>query len=311
MAASQKDVIASSWNRGYLAVTIYNPPWRALDENMPLHRPPAVVVMGHGLGAIQAAGLEPFAVTFSTQGFIAITFDYMCWGESEGQPRGLLSLSGQLQDWRGVLSWVRKQPQRFDVNRIVVWGSSLGGIHITSLLAEDHGLTGGIAQCPCVDGLKATLKVPLAMSLCLLGHALYDYFLSCLGLGPHYIATATDGSRETWPAVMEGDDTREGWKRTTPESVPFPNKIAARSIFSLMGNRPILKIHKSVKPYLIVLPEWDNQAPLDSAEEVVWRAPFGEDFRFRGGHFDLYYNGIAYEENIRAQLNFLERITSQ
>ncbi len=308
MATPQTEMIASSRCEADLAATIYSPPRRALDGSGSLDERPPVIVLGHGLGAIQAAGLGPFATAFSAQSYVAITFDYLCWGESQGHPRGLLSLPGQLQDWRDVLSWVRQQPNRFDASRIFVWGSSLGGMHITSLLAEDHGLAGGIAQCPCVDGLKATLMVPPATSLRLLASAVYDGILSLLGREPHYVAIAADGSPETQPALMDGMDVIKGWERLTPASVPFPNKIAARSIFSLMLCRPILQIHKSVKPYLVVLPTWDNQVPLGSAEEAVRRAPLGEGVRVRGGHFDLYYNGIAFDENIAAQLTFLARI---
>ncbi len=77
---------------------------------------------------------------------------------------------------------------------------------------------------------------------------------------------------------------------------------------NLSFSRPLLSVHKSVKPFLFVLPTFDHEAPLEAAEEAVRLAPRGELWRVPGGHFDLYKGGIAYERNIEGQLEFLKRI---
>src|ERR1700752_1451183 len=69
--------------------------------------PHPVVVMAHGIGGIKAAGLAPFAERFAGGGFAAIVFDYRHWGRSSGQPRQLLSLRRQLEDYRPGLAWTR------------------------------------------------------------------------------------------------------------------------------------------------------------------------------------------------------------
>lgn len=73
-------------------------------------------------------------------------------------------------------------------------------------------------------------------------------------------------------------------------------------------HRPVLDVKKSRKPYLEVLPTYDNQAPLKAAEAAVKNAPFGEALQVPGGHFDLYAAGIAFDANLSGQLTFLERI---
>jgi hypothetical protein len=45
------------------------------------------VVMGHGMGAVKAGGLQPFAERFSREGFAVVAIDYRQWGGSTGQPR--------------------------------------------------------------------------------------------------------------------------------------------------------------------------------------------------------------------------------
>ncbi|EAW25567.1 alpha/beta hydrolase [Aspergillus fischeri NRRL 181] len=265
--------------------------------------------MGHGIGCIKDAGLAPFVTTFAHHGYIAVTFDYLYFGQSEGEPRNLMSVSQQLHDFEDVISWVRTQPERFDVDKIVVWGTSFGGMHTTALLAQDHKLAGGIAQCPCVDGLAASLQVPFLQSMRLTWAALRDVGHSIFGLGPVYVNLSSNGLPGSPLAIMSGEEVAQGWDRlVSMEDMPFPNKIAARSLFSVLTNRPVHKAHKIRKPYLIILPTWDGQAPLSAAEKTAALAPLGEGLRVQGGHFDLYYSGPAFDENIRGQLEFLERI---
>jgi uncharacterized protein len=86
--------------------------------------PHPVVVMAHGIGGVKAAGLAPFAERFAAGGFAAMVFDYRNWGRSSGQPRQLLSIRRQLDDYRTVLAWVRAQ-ELFDNTRVFVWGTSI------------------------------------------------------------------------------------------------------------------------------------------------------------------------------------------
>ncbi|KAH7129781.1 putative alpha/beta fold family hydrolase [Dactylonectria estremocensis] len=265
--------------------------------------------MGHGIGGIKAAGLTPFATTFTAHGYVAVTFDYLYFGDSEGEPRNMMEISQELQDFRDVVAWARLQPERFDVDRIVVWGTSFGGMHVTALLAEDHQLAAGILQCPCVDGLSAVLQTPFPQSLWLILTAVQDYTKSLFGGDPVYVRLAGDGMPESPLAIMTGDEVMRGWKRLDPtENVPFPNKITARSLLGFPFHRPIQHIHRSVKPFLVVLPAWDGQVPLHAAEEVVRLAPLGEGLQVQGGHFDLYFGGPAFEENVAGQLGFLNRV---
>jgi hypothetical protein len=63
--------------------------------------------MAHGFGAERTFGLEPFAERFAQAGLAAFVFDYRCFGDSEGQPRNLVSPRRHLQDWEAALSYVK------------------------------------------------------------------------------------------------------------------------------------------------------------------------------------------------------------
>src|SRR5260370_36509405 len=49
--------------------------------------PHPAVVMGHGLGAVKAGGLAPFAERFCRDGFALVTIGYRPAGASSGWPR--------------------------------------------------------------------------------------------------------------------------------------------------------------------------------------------------------------------------------
>jgi dipeptidyl aminopeptidase/acylaminoacyl peptidase len=60
--------------------------------------PHPVIVMAHGIGAVKAGGLAPFAERFRHEGFASLVLDYRHFGGSEGQPRELLSVPRQRED---------------------------------------------------------------------------------------------------------------------------------------------------------------------------------------------------------------------
>ncbi|KAH8585597.1 Alpha/Beta hydrolase protein [Bisporella sp. PMI_857] len=297
-------LVPSTLRKDKIAVTIYRPDtW---DCPMP------VIVMGHGIGAIKAGGLSPFATAFNSAGYAAVTFDYIGFGASEGFPRNFLNVNDQLQDFRDVLKWIRAAGKEnwVDASNIVAWGTSFGGMHVTALMSEDHSLKAGIAQCPLVDGFAGSMQMPLIRSLQLTATAITDVVGALFGAKePQYLDLTSDGSRL---ALMASQEVAEGWARIAPENgEEWPNILAGRSLFSIMTCRPILKIHKSTRPYLIVLPTWDHEASLDAAEECVKRAPLGEGLRVAGGHFDLYKGGPSFEVNVKGQLEFLKRVLSK
>ncbi|EXK25683.1 hypothetical protein FOMG_17675 [Fusarium oxysporum f. sp. melonis 26406] len=302
MANTKKtQFIASTRTNLKIALSIY----RSNDWE----HPTPVIVMGHGIGAIQAGGLSPFALAFVSAGYAAVTFDYVGFGSSEGHPRNVLNVKHQLQDFRDVIAWVRAPEQRqwVDASRIVCWGTSFGGMHVTQLMSEDHDLSAGIAQCPLVDGFAGSIQMPLARSLRLTATALADLIGSFFGAKqPRYVNLTSDGSTL---ALMASQEVVEGWERISPENgEEWPNIIAGRSLINIMLSRPLLHVHKSKRPLLIVLPTWDNEASLPAAEECVRRAPLGEALRVKGGHFDLYKGGPSFDQNIQGQLAFLGRV---
>src|SRR3712207_9379939 len=89
-----------------------------------LYRPdgvvdPAIIVMGHGFGAIRVMRLDAYAERFARAGFAVLVFDYRGWGDSDGQPRRVLDISMQQQDWRGGAALARALSGVGGVGRVV------------------------------------------------------------------------------------------------------------------------------------------------------------------------------------------------
>src|SRR5262245_1431386 len=84
------------------------------------------VVMGTGLSCVRDQGLDRYGELFAPAGFAALAFDYRHFGDSEGEPRTLLSPRLQRQDFRAGLSYARGL-DGVDPSRIAIWGYSLGG----------------------------------------------------------------------------------------------------------------------------------------------------------------------------------------
>jgi dienelactone hydrolase len=112
--------------------------------------PHPAAVMAHGIGAIKAGGLAPFAERFREEGFAAIAFDYRNFGGSGGQPREVLSVPRQRADYSTVIGWAVEQPY-IDPRQVIVWGTSFAGMHVVELAASDTRLAGAVAQAPLTD----------------------------------------------------------------------------------------------------------------------------------------------------------------
>src|ERR1039457_2726126 len=65
------------------------------------------VVLAHGWGGTVDSGLLPFAERFAAAGIDALAFDYRHFGSSDGEPRQLLSIPRQLEDYAAAIAFAR------------------------------------------------------------------------------------------------------------------------------------------------------------------------------------------------------------
>ncbi len=116
--------------------------------------PHPFVVLAHGFGGVRGARLDAFAERFAAAGLAALVFDYRHFGDSGGEPRQLLDIKLQLDDWRNAVEFARSLPD-VDAERVAIWGTSFSGGHVATIAAEDHRIAAVVSQGPFLDGVWA------------------------------------------------------------------------------------------------------------------------------------------------------------
>ena len=262
--------------------------------------PHGVIIMAHGFGAIRAAGLRRFAERFVEAGYAAFLFDYRTFGDSEGTPRHWASPARHLQDWSAAIAHVRRLTE-VQGAPVVLWGSSFGGGHVLQTAAFTAGIAGVISQVPHVSGVASLLQVPARIALKLTLAGLFDLAGSVLGR-PYYRPivghpgdTAALASAECW----------DGYLRLFPQGARWNNKVLARVFLQLPWYSPGRHAIRIKVPTLMVVGMHDTVTPAAAARRA---ASLIRDCEFRAlncDHFAPYDK--AFEENIRLQLDFLQR----
>ncbi|MGX1616518.1 alpha/beta hydrolase [Micromonospora chalcea] len=275
--------------------------WLYRPEN--LERPP-VIVMAHGFGAIRALRLDAYAQRFADAGYAVLVFDYRHFGDSTGQPRELLSLSRQQQDWRAAIAYARALPG-IDTGRIVAWGSSLSGGHVLHAAARDQDLAAVIAQVPHVSGPHATIAMGARHVTRLGVAAVKDLTRQLTGRSPYYVPSIGDTGTL---AVMLNDDGIEILGRLAEgldvDSFLPRNRVAARILLHMPLYSPGLRAHRITAPTLVQAGERDELTPTKASRWVAGRIPDSVFKTYPCGHFDPYVDP-HFEGVVADQIAFL------
>ena len=280
--------------------------WLYLPETpSPEPAAPPVLVMAHGLGAVKTLRLGAFAERFQAAGYACLVFDYRHFGESEGEPRELLSLKRQREDWRSAVAFARSLPE-VDARRVVAWGTSFGGGHAIVTTAGDADIVAAIAQCPFTDGLASARQLSAAGNARLGAAAVRDQFARLLGRPPVRVKVA---ARPGEVGLMDRPDVMEGSLRLLEASglseEDFRNDVPARVAIEIPLDTPG-RLAKRVRcPILFCVCDDDSVAPASATLRHAAKAPRGEIRRYPVGHFDIYV-GEDFERVVADQLAFLE-----
>lgn len=267
-------------------------------------RPAPVIVMAHGLGGTREMRLDAYAERFRAAGYACLVFDYRYFGASGGEPRQLLDIESQLQDWASAIAHARSRTD-VDNGRIVLWGSSFGGGHVIVAAARDQQVVAVVAQCPFTDGISSGLASNTWNSVKLSGRALADLAGSAIGRPPLMVATA---GRPGTTALMTSPDSYDGYLALAPNAdESFHNRVAARVALQIVRHRPGRRAEDVRCPILFVVCETDSVAPAKATLRYARTAPLGEIRTYQAGHFEIYL-GETFERVVADQLEFLTRV---
>jgi pimeloyl-ACP methyl ester carboxylesterase len=260
--------------------------------------------MAHGFGATRDASLAPYAERFAAAGMHVLLFDYRHFGASDGDPRQVVSVRRQLQDYAAAIAFARSLPG-VDPARVAAWGTSFSGGHALVTAATVPGVAAAVCQCPMMDGLAALRRILQYVGpwqlMRLTGHGLWDLMLSAVGRA-HFVPTVgPPGSL----AVMSSPDADAGYRALAPPGFRF--EVAARIALSVASYRPVNHAQRVRCPVLVQVCTEDSVAPVEAAERVIERlGPHSEARRYPIGHFEPYF-GEHFERSVADQLDFLRR----
>lgn len=259
------------------------------------------VVMGTGFGGTQdTPSIISNAEKFTKAGFAALTFDYRSLGESEGQPRQVVSIKGQIEDFHAAISYIRNH-EAIDPERIALWGSSLGGGHVITVAAEDSQIAAVVSQIPFngfpknVEGRssKDTRKVLAAM--------LKDMLRVFLGMTPYYIPAVGSVGELAVMASSQAQKTIDAMN-----SKYWRNEVAPRALFEMMKYKPSTNASQIKKPVLVCIGEYDRETIGDLTMQILEKTPYGELKSYPVDHFDFYHPDIR-KQIINDQIDFLSK----
>jgi dipeptidyl aminopeptidase/acylaminoacyl peptidase len=95
----------------------------------------AAVVLCHGYTGVKDLYLPDNARVLNQAGYVALTFDYKGWGESEG-PRSRLAPYSRVADVQAALTFIGTLPE-VDPGRLGIYGTSYGGATVVWVAAVD------------------------------------------------------------------------------------------------------------------------------------------------------------------------------
>jgi len=277
--------------------------WLYLPEN--LSSPVPCIVMGHGFGGTGNMLLENYAIRYQKAGFATLIFDYRFFGDSEGEPRQLIWIPYQLEDWSAAVAYARNLKE-IDPAKIALWGTSMSGGHVIVTAAKDKNIACVSAQCPGLDGREsgemAVKRMGIGRILKMVMHGQRDFFRSWFGLSPHHIpVVGKPGSI----AVMNTQDAYDFFLKYAPRD--YVNKVCARIILRGDKYRPV-KYAKDVRcPVLLQICEHDNLIPKSAAVETEKQlGKYAEVRYYPIGHFDIYI-GDNFEMAVNDQLEYFKK----
>ncbi len=261
------------------------------------------VVMAHGFGGTVDAGLLPFARGLAAAGLEVIAFDYRHFGRSGGEPRQVLSIERQLEDYRAVVEHARTL-DGVDGDRIVLWGLSYSGGHVLRVAEQDGHIAAVVSLIPAVDGRAVARAARGAVDprqlARLLRAAARDRLAQRRGRPRVEVPLCALPGRYgamTAPGVFEAYTSIAGptWR----------NRVAAGILLDYASYRPVTSAGRFDAPLLLQIADDDRTAtPSAAAAAAKGRA---EVRHYPCDHFDVFAGFPWHEAVCEDQVRFLQR----
>lgn len=264
--------------------------------------PAPCVVLGSGLSCVRDQGLDRYSERFAAAGIAALAFDYRFFGDSEGEPRTLLSARMQREDFRAAVAFARTVAG-IDHERIAIWGFSYGSAHAQEIAISDPSIAAAVLVSPLIDGIRSLVHMNgLGHFPRLMKAGLRDLGRAARATEPFRIPAT--GPPESGAALCTRDAI-EGFEAVTGPDSRWRNDLCARGV-----TEPPYRLERKVRrlrcPALYCIAEDDEVNPPELAERTARSVASAELRLYPGGHFEPFL-GETFERVVADQVGFLER----
>lgn len=263
--------------------------------------PVPCVAMGSGLSCVRDQGLDAFGERFAAAGIAALAFDYRHFGDSDGEPRGLMSAGRQRRLSRGALPCPLARLRRPEppcalgllagrrprpVSRHRRAGDRRCGLRRSDYRRSPHpAVRRRASPQPAACGGRRQRRPA--------------------GASPRRALPDT-GRRPTRFPRRPQQPRLSSWLRgDLPTRVNLAQRVCARAAlappYHLAG-----KTRRIGCPILYCILEEDDINPPALGIEAAGRAPKGELRRYPGGHFGPFL-GETFDRMVSDQVDFLSR----
>ncbi len=256
--------------------------WLTLPESSGPH---PGVVLAHGLGATHGMLLAQYEQHFAAAGIATLAFDYRYTGESDGEPRQQFSMRRHRQDVIAALEFLRRH-DGLDSERLGLWGTSLGALHVLQAAALDADIAAVVVQCPIVHGPATLSRGGLRPVVRLTPSIVADALRRIRGGGRAYIPIV--GKPASLAAVTTAG-ALEGWYSTVPPGATFDNRMAALDLAGIAHSSAKRGAAKIKAPLMVCVSQRETLMDPRHAEDIAAAAPHAIVRRYDGDHFQIYH----------------------
>ncbi|KAF5603997.1 alpha beta superfamily hydrolase [Fusarium pseudocircinatum] len=229
------------------------------------------------------------------------------WGDSDGLPRQESNPPLQQADYYDAFNFAATLPC-VDKDKIVYWGSSFSGGNVIYAAAIDKRIKAAIIQCPAVSGEVRSLafkdRIPALLE---------DRRQITSGLDPPTVPLIASDRESSDPATTNAMvPTKDAYDIMSLQKTcgsRWENYIASQTQLHMLSFEGQSMIHRvSPTPLLFIVPGNDVLVRTTSQMDAFNKAREPKQLLYLEGcgHFGL-YTGDYFEENIKVQIDFLER----
>lgn len=281
--------------------------WLYVPDQLAAGAKAPALVLANAITAVKEIVLPAYAERFAAAGYVTMAFDYRYLGASEGEPRGQLFATEQIDDLRNAISWLSLQPE-VDASRVGAWGASFGGAHLLYLAAFDRRIKTVVAVAPSMRASDIMVhfmgRQGLAQTLEFLGQARTARYQSG---AVSTMKAVSDGSE---PAMLPNPEAYVFYSRLGRETAPsWRNEVTVESMEKLIEYDPAYPIDLiAPTPLLMILGENDHSQPPHLAIEAYARA--GEPKQLLSlpyGHTELLDRAAAVSDAATASIEWFKQ----